>query len=214
MSDSSRDLSIETWKERLAPHLSSSLREASEAMTSAAPVQAWLHEASFEAAQDVAHASGSQAQGMGYLYMIDTLETTVPNLLAAVRELTDGCGRVDLHWRPLSPSFSRLYIDFDWDASVDVFVRLTDATPEAVRNALRTVADALPGGRPYPNRPNEATGVVTHDGHGVAVRVLEHAGETDTTYRTVVVLPKDGDPTDPVSPNQALRAVQSALRDA
>lgn len=218
MADSRRDLSIETWKERLAPLLSTSLREASEAMTSAAPVQAWLREASFEATQNVARADGSQPESTGYLYMIDTLETTFPNLLAAVRELTGGCGRVDLDWRPLSTSFSRLYIDVDWDASVDVFVRMPDDTAEAVRDALRTIADALPDGTPYPNRPNEATGIVAHDGphdgHCVAVRVLEHAGPNNTTHRNVVILRKDRDPTDAVPPGQAVRVVQAMLRDA
>lgn len=207
MIDSDSDLSTAEWKERLGPTLSVSLRETSEEMTKARPVQSWLHEASYEAAQDVARTTGSQAQGMGYMYMMDSLEATVPNLLAAVRDLTDGYGHVDLHWRPLSPGFSRLYVDFDWDTSVDVFIRLDEATADDARDGLRTVAEALPKGTPYPNRPNEATGLVAHDGNCVAARIHEHLGEKESTYRSVSLIPKNGDASDPMSPSDAVRAL-------
>jgi len=212
MTHSNTDLSTAEWKDRLAPTLATSLRETSEAMTKPPPVQSWLHEASFEAAQDVAQTSGSMAQGMGYMYMVDTLPARFPNLMKAVRDLTEGCGRVDLHWRPLSPSFSRLYIDFGWEASIDVFVRLDAHSLSAIRDALETIAEALPSGTPYPNRPNEGTGLIAYDGACVAARVREHLGEDDGTYRSVVLLSKEGASSDPMSAADAVRQLAERLR--
>ena len=212
MTDSTSDLSTAEWKDRLAPTLATSLRETSEAMTKPPPVQSWLHEASYEAAQDVARTEGSMAQSMGYMHMVDTLSSRLPNLVEAVRELTEACGRVDLHWHPLSPSLSRLYIDFDWDASIDVFVRVDAASASAVRDALRTIADSLPDGMPYPNRPHEATGLIAFNGTCTAARIREHLGKNDSTYRSVAILSKDGTASDSASPSDAVRRLTERLR--
>lgn len=149
-----------------------------------------------EAAQGLTNASGLQGEMMGYMRMIDDLEASLPALVRAVEELTEGCGRIDLNWRPLNPNFSRLYIDFDRDYRVKVFARLTDCSAEAARRAIDVIAGALPDSEPFPNRPNTATGLVARDGTGLGVRVSEHLGEEGRRSRSVTLLPAEGDRTE------------------
>jgi hypothetical protein len=203
------------WKARIEPHLSTSLQTVSEQITQTEAVQSWLHDASMEAAEGLGQMSGVQGEMMGYMRMMDDLEETLPALLEAVEELTDGCGQVDLHWRPLQPNFSKLYVSFDRDYKVTVFARLADCTDEAARAALAVVADALPEGEPFPNRPNEVTGLVARDGRAVGARVREHLGdEASRTYRTVTLLPPDQKPKEDLSGPDAVRALRRLLCSA
>lgn len=186
--------SKEDWKARIAPHLSTSLQTVSERITQTESVQRWLQKASMEAAQGLGETSGIQGQMRGYMRMMQSLEAELPDLVTAVHELTDGSGQVDLHWRPLQPNFSRLYIDFDRDYKVKVFVRLSDCTVESAREALEPVANALPKGDPFPNRPNKVTGLVAHEGRAVGVRFKTHLRDDGSgTYHSVTLLPPDGD---------------------
>jgi hypothetical protein len=198
----------EDWKERIEPHLSTSLREVSETITSAQPIQQWLHEASFEAAQGLADVQGMQAEAMGYMHMIDDLDDTFPELVAAVEELTDGYGSIDLDWRPLTPNFSRLYVDFDWEADVSVFTRLDGRARSDALKALDVVAGALPDSDPFPNRPNTATGVVAHDGRAIAVTASRHLGQSEgDTYVRFTLLPQDGQPLEDVDASKAAQGL-------
>ncbi len=198
------------WKERIAPLLSSSMREVSDHITSSQPVQQWLHEASFEAAQGLADMQGMQAEAQGYMRMMDDLDDTFPNLVRAVEELTDGSAEIDLDWRPLTPNFSRLYLNFDWDADVSVFCRLEERTPTTAREVLDTIAESLPQSDPFPNRPHNTTGVVAHDGRTIAVRITAHRGDQESpTVRRYHLLPKDGSPLEDVDRD---RAVQGLLQ--
>jgi hypothetical protein len=199
------------WKARIEPHLAASLQTVSDKITQTEAVQTWLHDASMEAADGLGQMSGMQGEMMGYMRMMDDLEEALPNLLAAVDELTEGCGRVELHWRPLQPNFSRLYVDFDRDYNVKLFVRLGNCAAESARESLTTVAQALPKGDPFPNRPNTVTGFVAHDGQGVGVRVREHLRDDQSTARSVTLLPPDRSPIENLSPADAARQLLDLL---
>lgn len=200
------------WKALIEPHLSTSLREVSDAITRNDVVQDWLHEASMEAAEGLRDASGMQGEMQGYMRMMNALEDRFPELLAAVDELTEGCGSVDLHWRPMNPNFSRVKITFDRGFTVKLFVRLDAPTPEAAHSAIGTVTDALPKGDPFPNRPNTVTGLVAHDGSCLGVRVREHLGEEGQgRYRTVTLLPEDRDDIENLSTDDAARQLLQLL---
>lgn len=203
--------SVDDWKARIAPHLSTSLQTVSDKITQTEAVQSWLHTASMEAAEGLGQMSGVQGEMMGYMRMMDDLEEKLPNLLAAVDELTEGCGSVDLHWRPLQPNFSRLHVDFDRDYTVALFVRLDDCAREAAQDALKAVAEALPGGEPFPNRPNTVTGLVARNGVGVGVRVKEHLRENGGTARSVTLLPEDHAPLENLAAAEATRQLLQRL---
>ena len=204
-------LSVDDWKARIAPHLSTSLQTVSEKITQTEAVQSWLHSASMEAADGLGQMSGVQGEMMGYMRMMDDLEDTLPNLLEAVADLTEGCGSVDLHWRPLQPNFSRLYVDFDRDFTAKLFVRLDDCTEAAAREVIQTVAAALPKGEPFPNRPNTVTGMVARNGVGAGVRVKEYLREDQTTTQSVTLLPDDESPLENVAIGEAERALLRLL---
>lgn len=196
------------WKARIMPALDDSLEAASRAMTNAPSVQDWLHTASFESAMGLEMQADMEAAAMAYGAMLDDLHDTFAPLVAAVRELTGGCGRLDLHWRPLAPQFSTLRITFGTDYPVQVFYRIEAAavTPEAARAALRRVTAALPKGDPFPNRPNEATGMLAHDASCLGVRVLERQAERGRR-RTVTLLPKQHEPVERLSEDEAIRGI-------
>ena len=207
-------VSVDDWKARIAPHLSTSLQTVSEKITQTEAVQSWLHSASMEAADGLGQMSGVQGEMMGYMRMMDDLEDTLPNLLEAVADLTDGCGSVDLHWRPLQPNFSRLYVDFDRDFTAKLFVCLDDCSPDAARNAIQTVAAALPKGEPFPNRPNTVTGLVAHNGVGIGVRVNEHLREDRSTTHSVTLLPDEDSPLENLAAGDAARELLQLLCSA
>jgi hypothetical protein len=196
--------SVEDWKARIEPHLSTSLQEASDAIMRTDRVQTWLRKASTEAAEGLGPGSGMQGEMQGYIQLKNALKDQFPALLDAVDELTEGCGEVDLDWRPLNPTQSHVQVTFDREFTVQLFVRLTDPTSESTRGAIQTVAHALPEGTPFPNRPNTVTGLVGHDESCVGVRVREHLGEDrQRRYRTVTLLPDTRDDLDKLSEQEA-----------
>jgi len=205
---------ISDWKALLAPALDESLEAASRVMTNAPAVQSWLHTASFESAMGLEMQSDMQAAAMAYGAMLDDLHDTFGPLVEAVRELTDGCGKLDLHWRPLSPQFSTLRIAFGTDYDVRVFHRIEAdlVTPEVARTALHRIAKALPKGDPFPNRPNEATGMLSHDGHCLGVRLREHHADAGRR-RTVTLLPPQHEPLADLSEADAARAIAQWFQD-
>jgi hypothetical protein len=203
------------WKDLLTPLLPKSVEEASDRLMRTDTIQKWLRRASSDAAERLGRQRGLQGTMDGYNRLKGDFEDRFPELLAAVDEVTGGCGTVDLDWTPTNPALSRVKIVFDREFTVDLFVRLDAPTPEAARNALFTVADALPEGTPFPNRPNTVTGLVAFDGTGVGVRVREHLGDDQQgRYRTVTLLPKNRDPLENLSAEEAssrlLQAVSSA----
>lgn len=207
--------SKEDWKAHIEPHLSESLRTVSDRITQTPVVQEWLREASMEAAEGLGSVSGMQGEMQGYLRMLDALEDRFPALLTAVEELTEGCGHVDLHWRPMNPNFSRVQVTFDRDFTVKLFVRLTAPTPKAARTVLDTVAKALPEGDPFPNRPNTVTGLVAHDGSCIGVRVHEHLAEDGRgRYRNFTLLPDDQDSIGNLSDTEAPQRLLHVLAPA
>lgn len=187
-------LSQDEWTDRLAPLLDTSLREVSERITSHPSIQSWLHEASYEVAQEFGGMADMQAETQAYGAMIDRLEQRFPALVDAVHALTDGCGRLDLHWRPLDPNYSRVYIDFGRTFNVDVFYRLAALSPREAGRALQTVKTALPKGTPFPNRPNTATGIAGHNGTCVGIRYHDQVDEHGTRWHRVTLLPKSQEP--------------------
>lgn len=182
------------WKDRIAPLLDTSLREVSERITSHPSIQSWLHEASFDAAQGFGGMSDMQAQAHAYGQMVDRLTQRFPALVDAVHDLTAGCGHLDLHWRPLEPNYSRIYINFGRNFSVDVFYRLDTLAPDEAQQALQTVKAALPRGTPFPNRPNTVTGIAGHDGTCVGIRFSDQVDEHGTRWLSVTLLPKHREP--------------------
>lgn len=146
--------------------------------------------------------------------MMDALKRDLPNLVAAIDELTDGHGHLELHWRPLQPNFSRLYVEFDVDYSVDLCVRLSACTASAAQTTLATIADALPDGSPFPGRPHRRTGFVVHEGRGLGVRVYEHLQrDQSTTYQSITVLSPGGNAMENLSRADALEPLLQSLCD-
>ena len=206
--DTGSTLTEDEWKERLAPVLPVSLREASDRMTQAAPVQKWLHSASFEAAEGLTQMPPTQAEAEGYWRMMDALADRFPELLRAVESLTDGCAAVDLHWRPLSPSFTRIYLRPTDDRDSDVLIRLDGCAETDVREALQTLSKALPKGKPFPNRPHEATGTMVFDGQCLTVRLREHVGEEETRRLSILLLRGEAS-SDPLPFDNAVRHIHA-----
>ena len=206
-------LSVAEWKDRIAPHLSTSLQTVSEQITRTEGVQTWLQEASMRAAEGLGQTSGMQAEMQGYMRMMDDLEAHLPNLVTAVDDLTDGIGSLDLHWRPLSPNYSRLYITFDRDYTLSLFCRLSKCTADAAQDVLDTIGEALPEGDPFPGRPNDVTALVAHDGRALGVRLKEHLAEEGGRYRTVTLLPDNGDAVEQLSPPDAVTKIRRRLCD-
>jgi len=205
-------MTTDEWKEHIAPHLSPSLERAGEVIMQTQAVQSWLRRAAAEAAEGLGRGSGLKAEMQGYARMKADLEEHLPNLVAAVEALTEGCGTLDLDWQPHQPNRSRLYVSFDRDYSVQLFCRLADCTSEAAREALSTVADALPDGEPFPNRPNEVTGLVARHGTGVGVRVREHRRPDGAgTTRRATLLPPSRNDRESLSRAEASRQLRQLL---
>ena len=178
-------------------------------------IQQWLRRASSDAAEGLGRRQGLQGTMDGYNRLKTNFEDRFPELLAAVGEMTDGCGTIDLDWTPTNPTLSRVEIAFDREFTVDLFVRLDAPTPEAARDALYTVADALPEGTPFPNRPNTVTALVAFEGTCVGVRVKEHLGsDQQGRYRTVTLLPKGQDALENLSANDAISQLLQAVASA
>ncbi len=205
-------LTKDDWKDRLQPALSDSLQAANDTLMQTKEVQSWLRSASMEAAEALGQQRGRQGEMQGYSHLMEALAEELPALLEAVNELTEGCGTVDLEWRPMQPTQSRLYISFDTSYTVTLFCRLADCTDEAAMSAITTVVDALPEGEPFPNRPNEVTGLVARDGRHVGVRVKEHLREDGGgTAKSVALLPPDQDPQKNLSGTEVVRGLQRLL---
>jgi hypothetical protein len=199
------------WTARIEPHLTTSLQTVSEKLTQSEPVQTWLRGASTKAAEGLGQQRGIQAGMQGYARMMDDLEETFPDLVAAVSAATAGCGTVDLEWRSQQPTLSRVYIAFDRDFDIDLFARLDECTPEAAREALATVVDGLPEGEPYPNRPNTVTGLVARAGTGVGVRMKEYLQSDRGRRRTITLLPPGTAPVENLSDAEAGRRLLGLL---
>ncbi len=204
-------LSKTDWKARIEPYLSTSLQTVAEKITQAEPVQAWLRDASTKAAEGLGRQANMQAQMQGYARMMDDLEEALPELLAAVSELTADCGTIDLDWHPLQPTLSRLYVGFDQDVDVDLFVRLDDCTTDATREVLSTVSAALPEGQPYPNRPNTVTGLAGRDGASVGVRIREYLQKDQGRRRSATLIPSNAAPIENLSDVEATRRLLHLL---
>lgn len=196
------------WIERLKPHLTRSLDDVSEEITSHPSIQSWLHRAPFEAAQPLGGMADLQARAHAHGRMQEDLKAQFPELVDAVRTLTQGCGHLDLHWRPLEPNYSRVYIDFRRGFDVALCYPLDTLAARAIQRALQAVEAALPAGTPFPNRPNTATGLVVHEGHGLGVRYTDRIGENDQRWRRVTLLPPDREPLKNLRPPEAPQAVR------
>jgi hypothetical protein len=203
MSPSAAPQTKQDWIERIEPLLHESLDELSERITSAAPIQRWLQEASFEAARDLQGAGDMQAQAQAQAWLMDDLADTFPELLQAVEELTDGHAQLDLNWRPLAPGYTRINVSFGGDFEVDFFWRLPDRDPEHIQSLFATLRDRLPKGTPFPNRPNQVTALVIHEGQRIGVRLFDHLSEAQKRWQTVTLLTPQGDSIEKLSPEDA-----------
>jgi hypothetical protein len=205
-------LTKDEWKARLTPHLSSSLETVSDVIMQATPVQNWLRSASTAAAEGLGQSQDMKSEMAGYVRMKNELEEALPQLVAAVDELTNGCGHLDVEWRPLQPTQSRVYVAFDRNFTVSLFYPLSECTGEATREALSTVADALPQGDPFPNRPNEVTGLVASEQEAVGVRMKEHlTQDRGGRYRIVTLLPPDRSALENLDVSEATRRLLHLL---
>ncbi len=186
------------------------LRAVSEAITSHADVQDWLRTAAFEAAMRLEGEADVQATSMAYATLLDDLEHRFPVLLEAVSKLTGGCARLALDWRPLYPQYSRLYLDFGVDFSVDRFYLLNDFS--GCSFAITAVSRGLPPGFPFPNRPNEANGIIAHGGRCVGLRIREH-NIGGGRRRTIAFLPMGYQPLENLSETEAAEALRQFFSD-
>lgn len=199
------------WHRRLAPDaddgiLVLNLDDAAQQLTGHPAVQNWLHDASFEAARGL-EGPDAAAQAQAHSQMLRALKERFPALVEAVRAVTDGCGAPVLKWRPLAPGYSQVQIGFEEDLAEDpdVFCKLEAPALSAARRALQAVADALPAGRPFPNRPNRAAGVLACGGRCLGVRYREQA-DGEALRRSVVLVP--GEPsTDALDEAEAARGI-------
>lgn len=196
------------WLDRLHPLLHTSLDEVSERITSHPSVQSWLHDASYEAAQGLGGMPNMQAEAQAYGQMLDGLEEHFPALVEAVDALTQGCGQLDLHWRPLEPNYSRIYLRFERAFEIDLCYPLASITREDLTSAVRAVREALPKSTPFPNRPNEVTGLVIHDGVDVGVRYTDRVGDDGQRWRRVTLLAEDREPLNDLTENDAVEALR------
>lgn len=186
-------LSKQDWMKLLADPFEESMARVHETMTNHPAVQSWLKEDIFESTLNVEADSGVEEAAAAYGDIMANLEDRFPELLSAVKELTQGCGEVDLDWRPLSPQLTGLCVNFRRDLKIDVFVGLHEATPEAVSGALDRLIDQLPKSEPFPNRPNETTGIISSSGRCVAIRARDHNVDRNTRKQTFAVIKKHGD---------------------
>jgi hypothetical protein len=200
-------LSKDEWVSRLRPLLTESLDELSERLTSHPSIQSWLHEATFEAAQGLQGMADMQAQARAHGRMLDSLTHRFPALVNAVEAMTHGCGSLDIHWRPLEPNYSRVYIGFNRSFDVDLCYPIEDLSEAAIEKAFEAVENALPSSTPFPNRPNTATGLVVHDGTGVGVRYSDRVTENDRRLRRVTLLAPDREPLENAAPSDAAAAL-------
>lgn len=182
-------LTKDEWKERIETALPRSMQEVREKITNEPHLQRWIREASYEAAMGIDDPSDVQAESQAYGLMLDGLHDTFAPLAEAVDELTEGCGHLDINWRPLSPEFTTVYVDFGRDYDVHLFCRLKAISPDEARRVLGAVEEALPPSEPFPRRPNEATALAALDGRCLGVRIVRRHPSDDKPERTVTVLP-------------------------
>ena len=200
-------LSKDEWVDRLRPLLTESLDELSERLTSHPSIQSWLHDATFEAAQGLQGMADMQAQAQAHGRMLDSLTDRFPALVDAVEAMTHGCGSLDIHWRPLEPNYSRVYITFNRSFDLDLCYPIDDLSEAAINQAFEAVEHALPSGTPFPNRPNTATGLVVHYGTGVGVRYSDRVTENDRRFRRVTLLATAREPLENAAPADATAAL-------
>ncbi len=196
------------WLALLRPALAASVDEAGRRLTDTPAVQDWLREASLEAAAELSGGPDVQAQAQAHQYLRDDLRERLPALVEAVRAATDGLGRIELHWRPLAPQYSRLFIAFDTTLEIDVFHRLPERTPEALGAALEALRAALPRSAPFPRRPHRVTALVASEGRGLPVRMIERLGPDGARSHAVTLLPPDYEALDGLSEREAGAAIR------
>lgn len=182
------------------------MQDVSDAITNAAPIQSWVHEASFKAVEGMGQMHAMQAEAMGHMRMLDDLHDTFPNLVEAVETLTSGYGSLDIHWRPLTPNFSRIRVSFDRSYDVQAFFELDGYARSDTQEVLKTMAEALPKGAPFPKRPHEVTALVVYQDVPLGVRLREHLSD-DARTRTVTLLPDNAKPAEDLPWNVANRAM-------
>lgn len=209
----SETLTKEEWLARLKPALDESTRAASRAMTNAAPIQSWLHDHALEAAMSLQGESDMEAATQAYGRLMDELQERFPALFEAVREVTGGCGRIGLNWRPLAPDYTTLYIDFGRDFDVKVFYEMEEATETEAGRALERVCKALPKGEPFPKRPNTSTGIVACRGQCLGVRFLDALTGQEDRRRSVTLFPKAQPPLEGLSEEEAQRRMVDLLQE-
>ena len=214
MPPSDAPLSQAEWTQRLEPAFATSMRAVHEKITSESHVQRWLQRASFEAAQGLTAENHLQAEAEAHSRLLDDLTDTFPALVEAVTELTDGCGTLDLRWRPLNPNYSRIEVDFGRSFDIDVFYRCDTLDDDALQNALKRVHAALPESDPFPNRPQTATGLIAHDGDAVGFRWHKRLNDDGQPWLTGTILPASGETIDNIRPGAAPKALKEALAQA
>ncbi len=206
MTSTTDALSVNEWMDRIRPHLSQSMQDVSDAITNAAPIQSWIHEASFKAVEGMGQMHAMQAEAMGHMRMLNDLHDTFPNLAEAVDDLTSGYGSLDIHWRPLTPNFSRIRVTFDRSYDVDAFDELDGHAPSDTQAMLESLAETLPKGAPFQNRPHEVTALVVCRDVPLGVRIREHLID-DARTRTITLLPDNAKPAEDLPWTVAHRAM-------
>jgi len=194
------------WKDRIRPHLHRSMQDVSEVITSAPDVQSWLHEASYEAAEGLAEMHPMQAEATGHMRMLDDLQNAFPALVNAVDELTSGYGSLDIHWRPLTPNFSRVTLSFEREYSVKAFIPLNEASASSGQRAVDHLRDTLPKGDPFPNRPHEVTALLVHRDIPLGLRLHDRLTD-DGRVVSATLLPEGARPVEQLPLHIAPRAI-------
>lgn len=191
------------WVALLEGALEKPLREVHALLTQDAALQSWLQQAAFAAAMTLSTADDPTGWAACYDRLQQELERTFPELVAAVHEVTEGCGHLRLIWRDDAPQLSTVVIDFGRDYTVDLFLRLPAATLSALEQVFNRIAAWLPPDVPYPRRPHTLTALVAYQGRCPALRLLEHS-TSEGLKRTVQLLLPDQPPSSELTPEVAL----------
>lgn len=195
--------SVDEWLALLQPALQQPLQQVQALINADPALLQWLQEAAYQAAMEASWQPDLYAFSAAYQRLQTELEMRFRELAAAIVQLTQGRGRLRLHWQPNAPQYSRVEIDFGRDYAVDLFIPLAPPLPNALSQALGRLRSLLPPYDPYPRRPHQVTAILAYQGRSPALQLLDHLTPTGH-HQTAVIFVPDQQPSTEMSPEAAL----------
>ncbi len=177
-------MSQPNWTRIIGRALAKSVPAAEKRITSHPEVQAWLQDASYEAAAGLMGAAGRSGMD-AYHQLSNDFEREFGSLRVAVDELTCGCGQAVVSWEPGDPQQTTIRIDFRQDFPVHVFESVDAAAEAPAAQFLERLSGFLPKGAPFPKKPHRVGGVLAASGDCVGVRLVEVISPKDEREKHV-----------------------------